>query len=294
MDEVEIKGVIVPILTPFNEDESLNLDELAVQIERMISNGINGIFTVGTNGEGFILNGEEKKRILKKTVETVNHRVLVMAGTGCVSTKETIQQSLDAKALGADVLSIITPSFAKATQEDLYQHYKAVAEAVGMPILLYNIPVRTGNNLDPSTVERLLDFENIVGIKDTSGNWDNLKGYLDVAKKRDNFVVLCGDDSLILKSLINGGDGAISGIANVYPKTVVELYDSFIEGNFEKAKYLQDSMMPFLELFKYGNPNTIVKKAVNMLGYPVGKCKAPFNYISDEGYKALVKLLKKN
>ena len=141
---VDIKGIIVAICTPMHDDESLNLDELRNQIERQIESGIDGIFTTGTNGEGYILNGDEKRQVLATAIDQVKGRVPVYAGTGCITTKETIEQSLTAKALGADAISIITPSFATASQEELYQHFKAVAKAVDLPILLYNIPARTG------------------------------------------------------------------------------------------------------------------------------------------------------
>ena len=291
---VDIKGIIVPIVTPINEDESLNLDELRVQIERMIENGVDGIFPFGTNGEGYILNFEEKRAVLKTTIEQVNHRVPVYAGTGCISTKETIAQSLMAKELGADVLSIITPSFAKASQEELYRHYKAVAEAVDMPILLYNIPARTGNAIEPATVERLAEIPNIVGAKDSSGDWENLKAYIKVREKRSDFAVLSGNDSLILKALKEGGQGAIAGCANVYPHVLSSIYDCFVANDLEEAQKYQDSIASFRAVFKYGNPNTIVKKAVNLLGYPVGECKAPFNGLSEEGYAELKKVLAEN
>lgn len=291
---VDIKGIIVPICTPFNEDETLNLEELRVQIDRMIEAGIDGIFPFGTNGEGYILNFEEKRQVLKTTIEHVAGRVPVYAGTGCISTKETVAQSLMAKELGADVLSIITPSFAKASQEELYQHYRTVAEAVDLPILLYNIPARTGNALEPETVARLAQIPNIVGAKDSSGNWENLKAYIDIRKQRSDFAVLSGNDSLILDSLKYGGQGAIAGCANVYPHVMASIYDLFVEGDLEKAQEVQNSIASFRAVFKYGNPNTIVKKAVNLLGYPVGECRAPFNGLAEEGYEELKKVLKEN
>lgn len=290
----DIKGIIVPICTPFNEDESLNLKELEIQINRMIDEGIDGIFCFGTNGEGYILNGKEKEEVLKTAVRVVNGRVPVYAGTGCISTKETIEQSLMAKKAGADILSIITPSFAKASQEELYRHYKTIAEAVDMPILLYNIPARTGNALEPETVKELSKIPNIVGAKDSSGDFDNLKAYIAISKENPNFKVLSGNDSLILDSLIEGGAGAIAGCANVYPHTLASIYDLFIEGKLEEARIVQNSIASFRAVFKYGNPNTIVKKAVNLSGYPVGECRAPFNGLSSEGLTSLKEVLIEN
>ena len=172
MKPVAVKGIIPPVVTPMKEDGTVNEQELKNQIRRQIQAGVHGIFTSGTNGEGYILTREEKEQVLELAVEEAGGRVPVYAGTGCISTRETIQQSRRARDIGADVLSVITPFFASASQEELYGHYKAVAEAVPeMPVILYNIPARAGNFLAPATVERLGHMDNIIGIKDSSGIW---------------------------------------------------------------------------------------------------------------------------
>lgn len=283
----ELKGIVVPIVTPMNDDETINLDELRRQVDRQVEAGIHGIFPFGTNGEGYILTGEEKKLVLETVIDEVAGRVPVYAGTGCISTKETIEQSKMAEAAGADILSVITPSFAKASQHELIAHYTAVAEAVpNMPIVLYNIPMRTGNALEPQTVVELAQIDNIVGAKDSSGDWDNLSAYIELTKDMD-FGVLSGNDALILKALKAGAKGAIAGCANVYPKNMVGIYENWAKGDMEAAEACQEAVAPLRACFKYGNPNTVVKTAVNLLGYPVGKCRAPFNYLCDEGVEAL-------
>lgn len=288
----EIKGIIVPILTPMHEDETVNYEELVNQIERLIAAGVHGIFVFGTNGEGYILDEEEKAEIIRVAVKTVNGRVPVYAGTGCVSTRDTIRMSRKAKELGADVLSIITPSFAAASQEELIRHFETVANAVDMPILLYNIPARTGNALAPATVQKLSQVANIVGAKDSSGNFDNILQYIEKTRGGDKpFAVLSGNDSLILWTLLAGGNGAIAGCANVFPHTMVSIYEKFNAGDLEGARKAQDSIRPFRDIFKFGNPNTIVKTAVKELGYPVGLCRAPFNSLSPAGLDALRKAL---
>jgi len=295
MKNVQIKGIITPILTPMNDDETINVAELRHQVNRMIDNGIHGLFCFGTNGEGYILSGEEKKLVLETVVDECSGRVPVYAGTGCISTKETILQSKMALDIGADVLSIITPSFAAASQEELYVHYKAVAEAVDMPIVLYNIPARTGNALSPATVGRLAAIENIVGAKDSSGNFTNILGYIDSAKKSDpDFAMLSGNDQLIIWTLLAGGQGGIAGCANVYPHTMASIYDLFMEGKIEEAKKANESIQSFRGCFKYGNPNTVVKTSAALLGNDVGKCRAPFNQIPEEGIAALKKVLAEN
>lgn len=296
MKNVELKGIIPPILTPMNADETVNLAELRNQIERMLEGGVHGIFPVGTNGEGYILSEEEKIEVLRATIEQVNGRVPVYAGTGCISTRDTIRMSKKAEELGADVLSIITPSFALASQKELYDHYVEVAKNVNIPIVLYNIPARTGNKLLPETVAKLArDVDNIMGAKDSSGDWDNLLAYINLTKDLDkDFRVLSGNDSLILPCLEAGGAGGIAGCANVYPHVMASIYDLFKEGKLEEAKTAQDSIASFRAVFKYGNPNTVVKKAVSLLGYPVGDCRRPFNYLVEEGVEELKKVLVDN
>lgn len=287
----ELKGIVVPIVTPMNEDESINTDELRRQVDRQIEAGIHGIFPFGTNGEGYILNFDEKKLVLQTVIDQVAGRVPVYAGTGCISTKETIEQCKMAMDCGADVLSVITPSFAKASQHELIVHYETVAAAVPeAPIVLYNIPARTGNALAPETVAELAQIDNIVGAKDSSGDWTNLSAYIELTKDMD-FAVLSGNDSLILKALQAGAKGAIAGCANVYPKNMVGIYENFKKGDLEAAQKCQDAVAPLRACFKYGNPNTVVKTAVNLLGYPVGKCRAPFNYLPEEGIEELKKTL---
>ena len=152
-------------------------------------------------------------------------RERVYAGTGCISTTDTILPSQLAERMGADVLSVITPSFAAASQNELYEHYKAVAEAVDMPIVLYNIPARTGNALAPATVARLSHIPNIVGVKDSSGNFDNMLQYIEQTREQKDFAVLSGNDSLILWNLLAGGTGGIAGCANIFPEVMASIYN---------------------------------------------------------------------
>lgn len=287
---MEIRGIIAPILTPMHEDESINENELRNQINRLIGGGVHGIFCFGTNGEAYILSEDEKRQVLEIVIDEVKGRVPVYAGTGCIGTKETIRMSQMAQDLGADVLSVITPSFAAASQTELYEHYRTLAENVDTPIVLYNIPARTGNSLLPATVAKLAECKNIIGVKDSSGNFDNMKQYIEVTKGSD-FAVLSGNDSLILWCLLAGGKGGIAGCANVYPHTLSSIYNTFVAGDLEKAMEIQDSVRPLRNCFKYGNPNTIVKTAVALLGYPVGKCRKPFCSISSDGIEALRKVL---
>ena len=296
MKNCEIKGIIPPILTPMNSDENqtVNHAELRNQVERLRAGGVHGLFPFGTNGEGYILSLKEKEEVLETVIDQVKGRVPVYAGTGCISTADTIYMSKRAEEMGADVLSIITPSFALASQKELYDHYVAVAKHVNIPIVLYNIPMRTGNKLLPETVAKLAkDVDVIMGAKDSSGDRDNLKAYIELTKDLDkDFSVLAGNDGNILFCLQNGGKGGIAGRANIWPGTVASIYDSFVAGDAEKAEAAQAEIAKIQPVFKFGNPNTIIKKAVALMGYPVGDCRRPFNYLCDEGVEALKAVLK--
>ena len=296
MKTTQIKGIIPPIVTPMNADESVNIPELRSQVERQIAGGVHGIFPFGTNGEGYILSLKEKEEILEAVVDQVKGRIPVYAGSGCISTQDTIYMSKRAEELGADVLSIITPSFAVASQKELYDHYVEVAKHVNIPIVLYNIPPRTGNKLLPETVAKLAkDVDVIMGAKDSSGDRDNLKAYIDLTQDLDkDFSVLAGNDGNILFCLQNGGKGGIAGRANLWPKTVASIYNYFVAGDLDKAQEAQDDVAALQRVFKFGNANTIIKKAVNLLGYPVGDCRRPFNYLCQEGVEELKLVLKES
>lgn len=294
MKNVEIKGIIAPLLTPMNADETINEKELRNQVSHKIEKGIHGVFPLGTNGEAYALSLEEKIRVIEVVVDEVKGRVPVYAGTGCISTKDTIELSKKAKEIGADVLSIVTPWYAAASQDEIYSHFKEVAEAVDLPIVLYNIPARTGKTITPETVEKLSKIPNIVGVKDSSGDFENMLKYIEKTRYRKDFAVLSGNDSLILWCLLAGGKGGIAGCANVFPSTMASIYDTFVAGDLEKAREIQDSIRSFRDCFKFGNPNTIVKTAVSLLGFPVGKCRKPFCQVPEAGVEAIKKVLEAN
>ena len=195
----DIKGIIAAMVTPMKPDESVDYKGVRRQTRRQIEAGVHGVFCLGTNGEGYILSHEEKLEVARVTIDENAGRLPVYVGTGCVSTKETVELSKQAQRLGADVLSIVCPYFAQASQDELYRHFARVAENVDIPIILYNIPMRTGVNLTVDTVKRLAMIPNIVGIKDSSGNFDQILQYIE--KTPEDFIVLSGNDSLALWTL---------------------------------------------------------------------------------------------
>lgn len=287
------KGIIAAMVTSLHDDETLNEAEIRNQVNRQIAAGVDAVFCLGTNGEFYILSDEEKARVIRIVVDEANGRVPVYAGTGCTGTQATIRLSLQAKELGADVLSVISPYFAAISQEEIYSHYKMLAEAVDLPIVMYNMPARTGNNIAPETVKKLAEIENIVGIKDSSGNWNNLLAYIQQTRGME-FSVLSGNDSLILSTLKEGGAGGITAVANIYPETMVAIYRRYIAGDLDGAEKAQESIAAIRSCFQYGNPNTVTKKATNLRGFPVGPCRAPFNNLSREAQETIQKVLEED
>ena len=268
------QGIIVPIITPMNDDESFNETQFRIEINRLIDGGVSGIFALGTNGEVYALNEEEKLRVLKVAVDEVKGRVPVYAGTGCIGTRETAEMSKKAEDLGVDALSVVSPYFVSVSQDDLYRHFSAVAKSVKLPILLYNMPARTGNNINYTTVKKLAaENPNIAGAKDSSGNFDNTLRYIE--DTGGNVSVLAGNDSLILWTLLAGGTGAISGWSNVFPKLICSIYHHWTKGDIEAANKAQRMIRPFRDVMALGNPNSIVKRSLNLLGHKVGPAREP-------------------
>ena len=275
-----VKGIIAAMVTSMHDDESLNIEEIKNQVNRQIAAGVDGVFCLGTNGEAYILSEDEKLRIIETVVKTADGRVPVYAGTGMPGTADTIRLSRKAKELGVDVLSVISPYFAAISQDEIYNHYAELASAVDLPVVMYNMPARTGNNINPDTVARLSKVPGIVGVKDSSGNFDNMKQYIELTDP-ETFSVLSGNDALILWNLLAGGSGGITAVANIYPEVMVSIYQHFLAGDLEAAKKAQDSIRPIRNCFKFGNPNTVTKTAARLAGNPVGPCRRPFCSLSD-------------
>ncbi len=276
---MRVNGIISAMLTPLNDDESINEAELRNQVNRQIKAGVAAVFCLGTNGEFYAFDKEEKKKIIDIVVDEADNRVPVLAGTGCITTSETIELTDYAKDAGVSAVSVISPYFAGISQEGLYQHFSTVADECRMPVIMYNIPARTGVNIHYETVKRLADNPYIVGIKDSSGNFDNTLRYIE--ETPSDFIVLCGNDSLILWTLMAGGNGGISGVTNIFPEHMVSIYKKFAEGDFEGAKKAQDQIRCIRDCFTGYNPNSVVKRAAALLGYPVGPARSPFD-IDDE------------
>ena len=282
-------GSIVAIVTPFRNGK---LDERAFGdlIEWQIANGTSGIVPCGTTGESATLTHDEHHRVVRLTVEVAKGRVPVIAGTGSNSTDEAISLTRHAKDAGADGALLITPYYNKPTQEGLYRHYKAVAEAVDMPLVLYNIPGRTGVNMLPATVARLAVMKNIVGIKEGSGSVQQAS---DIAQTcGDRLTVLSGDDPLTLPMMAVGAKGVITVTANVMPKEMAQLVASFQAGRIDEARRIHFALSAlFAALFYETNPIP-VKEALGMMGKIDPELRLPMCAMSADNRNQLTRVLK--
>lgn len=271
-------GSMVAIVTPFHNG-AIDEEKLRELIAFQIENGTSAIVPCGTTGESATLTHEEHSRVVSITIEAVQKKVPVIAGTGSNSTQEAIQLTQRAKKSGADAALLITPYYNKPTQEGLYLHYQAVAEAVDIPIILYNVPGRTSVNLLPQTVERLAQIENIVGIKEASGSLSQVTEIIQ--RCGDKIVVVSGDDALTLPVLAVGGAGVISVAANIIPDRMAELVNSFQQGNWSRARDLNlDLNQLFQALFYETNPIP-VKTALFLMGKIRKEFRLPLSDMSE-------------
>lgn len=290
---MKIEGIITPIVTPFHRDErqTINYDALEQLIDRLIEKAVSGIFILGSNGEFHVVNAEETVELAAKTVELVKHRVPVYVGTGGNSTREVIELSKRVEAVGADALSVITPFFIPPTDRELIAHYEKIAASTCLPIVLYNIPKSTKINLSKEVVQMLAKVDNIAAIKDSSGDMENLKGYVE-ACKGTNMKVLVGSDSKIAPAIRLGAAGAIAGTSNVITEHVVRLYHALMEENNEEADRLQQDIEVIRAVLKKGTVPSVMKRSVELLGIPVGPARLPVLELEPQVDEEIKEMLK--
>lgn len=289
-----INGLITPILTPFkrNARQEINYPATKQLIEHLISRGVNGIFAMGSNGEFNVLTSEEKVEFVKKVVRYTDKRVPVYAGTGTCSTAQTVQLSKEMEKIGVDGISVITPYFVKLSEDEIVEHYKTVAQSVDIPVILYNIPRLTGNPLTPSIVSRLSSIKNIVCVKDSSRDMDNLKAYVEIAKEND-MTVLVGSDSFILEAMKAGADGAIAGLSNVLTDNLVHLYQAAKNKDYQEAEKWQKSIQTLSTVNRKGTMPSVLKSAVELAGIAqVGPARLPVQELSEDLEAEVKEMLK--
>jgi len=283
-------GSIVAIVTPFKKGK---IDEKAFGdlIDFHLRSGTHGIVPCGTTGESATLSHEEHKRVVEMAVKMAAGRIPVIAGTGSNSTEEAIAFTRHAKSVGADGALLITPYYNKPTQEGLYQHYKAIAKAVDLPLVLYNIPGRTGVNMLPPTVARLMEFDNIIGIKEGTGSLQQISDLVHLCGER--IVILSGDDFTALPTMAVGGKGVISVTANIAPADMAQMIEAAERGDYGRAKKLHDQLYPLHQvMFVETNPIP-VKAALALMGKCTDEVRLPLWRMSDENLKKLKAAMKR-
>lgn len=285
------RGSGVALVTPFTEEKDVNYEELGRLIEFQIENGTDAIIICGTTGEPVTMSEEERLSVISYTIEKVRKRIPVIAGTGGNSTAQVINFSKKVETAGADGLLIVTPYYNKATQNGLYEHYKAVADAVKLPIILYNVPSRTGVNILPDTAARLgKEVENIVALKEASGN---ISQVAEVIQKAEGALeIYAGNDDQIVPILSLGGVGVISVLANIAPKDVHKMTSAYLAGDTKMSRELQLKYVELIQaLFCEVNPIP-VKKALSLMGFQTKDLRMPLTEMEEKNIVRLADAMK--
>ena len=283
-------GIIPAMVTPFTREYEVNEQALRRLVNHCIDGGVHGVFAVGSQGEFWALTPNEKRRIWEVVVEETRGRVPVYGGTVGVTTRETIALTRLAKDAGVDAVSILTPYFISPTDDELFHHYKSVAEAVDIPILLYTNPARTGVKISVSLLARLSKVPGIIGIKDSSGDLELTAEYIRVAPPE--FSVLMGRDTLIYAGLLYGTRGGIAATGNVKPALVAEIYDKFMAGDLKGALAAQRALAPLRLAFTWGSFPVVIKEALDLMGMECGPARAPVGPLAPEQRERLKGVLK--
>jgi 4-hydroxy-tetrahydrodipicolinate synthase len=278
--ETKLSGIVVAMVTPFNEDESLDEGALRALVRFLIGKKVHGLFPGGSQGEFFSLSPEERRRVLEITVEEAHGEVFVVAHTGAITTREAVALTQHAEAAGADAVAAMTPFFLKPSQDELRQYYADMAASTRLPVMAYNNPARTGVGLPPATVARIArDVPNFSGIKDSSGDLTQLAEYIRLCPT--GFRAFIGRDSLIFGALMYGAAGAVAATANVAAPLAVGIYDAVQDGDLERARELQRKLAPVRMAFGLGTFPVVVKEAMGMVGLPVGPARSPVGPMSE-------------
>ena len=285
------EGVATALITPFGPDGSVNYAKLEELINKQIEDGVDGLVICGTTGESATLTEKEHMDVIRESVKFVNGRVPVIAGTGSNCTQTAIEMSKEAEEYGADGLLLVSPYYNKATAEGMYEHFADTANAVNIPVILYNIPGRTGVNIDPETIYRLAkDVKNIVAVKEASGNISNIAKIAALTAGLD-FDIYSGNYDQVVALCAMGGKGVISVVSHIIPKEMHDLVMSFINGDAKKSLEIQNKYLSLINtLFIDVNPIP-VKEAMNLLGYEVGGYRKPLTPMSDAHREILRKEL---
>jgi 4-hydroxy-tetrahydrodipicolinate synthase len=278
---MQLRGIIPPVATPMQANEDLDLPRLKWFLDHLIAQGIHGAFVLGTNSEFYALDEREKQEVIATAVQHVRGRVPVFAGTGAETTREAVRLTRVAEKEGVDGVSVITPYFVSPSQQEIYDHFRRIAESTALPVILYNNPGTCGGvKIDVDTVARLAQIPTIVAIKDSSGDLQNTNELVRVVPER--FSVLMGRDTLIYQALIWGAKGAVPATANIAPRLLVEIYEAAARGDHAAAQAAQRRLNPIRLGLALGTAPGGVKAALALLGMSIGPCRSPVGPLSPE------------
>ena len=281
------RGTATALITPFTKDHKADVKALCEIVERQIASGVDALVALGTTGEPATLSEEEKKQVVEVCIKQTRGRVPVIVGAGSNSTRHAIETCRMAQNLGADGLLVVTPYYNKCTQEGLVEHYCAIADSTSLPIICYNVSSRTGVNMLPETFARIATRKNVVGIKEASGNMEQIEKCLALCPGK----VISGDDALTLPIMAMGGLGVISVASNVCPKYVSDMTHYALDGEWERARKMQLALLPLISaLFCEVNPIPI-KKAMEIKGYCTSKLRLPLTSLTQNNAEKLAKIL---
>lgn len=282
------KGTATALITPFTEN-GVDFASLDTLLDDQVKNGVNALVILGTTGEPATMSLDEKKSVIEFTVKKLKGKLPIIVGTGANSTKAAVEMSVLAEKMGADALLVVTPYYNKATQQGLIAHYTAIADAVNLPIICYNVPGRTGVNLLPATFAKIAEHKNIAAIKEASGNMEQIEEAIRLSKGKAD--VYSGDDGITVPVMAMGGIGVISVVSNVAPKFTSDMTSAMLAGDIAKAAEMQLKMLPFVKaLFSEVNPIP-VKKAAQLKGLCNGILRLPLTEMTEENTRKLVELL---
>ncbi|WP_090083122.1 4-hydroxy-tetrahydrodipicolinate synthase [Lentibacillus persicus] len=281
--------VLTAMVTPFDQNGGIDFNQTRTLINYLIANGSDGIVVAGTTGESPALSDSQKLELFRFTANIADGRVPIIAGTGSNNTRASIQLTQQAEQTGVDAIMLTTPYYNKPSQEGLYEHYKAIAHATSLPVMLYNIPGRSAVAIAPETIIRLSEINNIVSVKEASGDLDAMAEIIQ--KTPEDFTLYSGDDSLALPVMAIGGNGVISVAAHVLGNEMQEMATQFKQGNVQEAAVIHQTILPVMKaLFKQPSPSP-VKAALNMMGIHVGDAQLPMLPLTDDEKQQLRQML---
>jgi 4-hydroxy-tetrahydrodipicolinate synthase len=285
------RGVIPPVITPLTNEGKINEKALRKLVNHLIANGVHGLFPIGTTGEFYGLTDDEFRAILEITKDEANGRVPIYGGANHITTRGAVNLAQIAEEVGVDALSVLTPMFISPNQNQIYKHYETIAKSTKLPIILYNNKPKTGVDITPETVTKLSDIENIIGVKDSTGDMTNTEEYIRLTRGKD-FSVLLGRDTLIYAGLCYGAAGAIASCANVAPRIAADIYDKYVAGDLQGALEAQFKLAPLRIAFNIGTFPAVIKAGLEMQGIEAGPCYEPVGELTVEEKEKLRKVLK--